>query len=162
MPNLTTYGLALIPLVIAGLLIVLYLRKTGKQGEAQPEKKTVGYQGVVKRDWVVTGRIDFATHEGSGGDDADRPAEFKLLVEERRIVQSIAGNENLEIQWRLASLREAKVVIANYHKYLGEHGLIKPLGGDELPAAPGLQAEAPEAPAKTPEPVVRMVASGGE
>ena len=51
------------------------------------------YQGVVKRDWVPTGRIDFATHLDGNAEDADQPNDFKLLVEERRIVESIAGNE---------------------------------------------------------------------
>ena len=69
-------------------------------------------QGVVKQDWVTTGRIDFATRDPA---DADQPGEFKLLVEERRIVESIAGNENLEIQWRLATLNEAKAVVSQYH-----------------------------------------------
>ena len=64
-------------------------------------------QGVVKRDWVPTGRIDFATNL-NGNDDPDQPSEFRLLVEERRIIESIAGNENLEIQWRLATLKETK------------------------------------------------------
>ena len=59
-------------------------------------------KGVVKRDWVPTGRIDFATNL-NGNDDPSQPSEFKLLVEERRIIESIAGNENLEIQWRLAT-----------------------------------------------------------
>ena len=54
-------------------------------------------QGVVKRDWVATGRIDFATRLNGDPADANQPSEFKLLVEERRIVESIAGNENLEI-----------------------------------------------------------------
>ena len=63
-------------------------------------------QGVVKRDWVAIGRIDFATRDPA---DADQPSEFKLLVEERRIVESLAGNENLEVQWRLATLREEPV-----------------------------------------------------
>ena len=83
------------------------------------------YQGVVKRDWVPTGRIDFATHLNGNAEDVDQPNEFKLLVEERRIVESIAGNENLEIQWRLATLKEAKAVVTQYHKYLSEHSLIK-------------------------------------
>jgi hypothetical protein len=80
-------------------------------------------QGVVKRDWVRTGRIDFATQ--LNGSDDTQPSEFKLLVEERRIVESIAGSENLEIQWRPVTLREAKAVVAQYHKYLSEHSLIK-------------------------------------
>ena len=80
-------------------------------------------RGVVKQDWVATGRIDFTTHREPA--DADQPSEFKLLVEERRIVDSIAGNENLEIQWRLATLKEAKAVVSQYHKYLSENSLIK-------------------------------------
>jgi hypothetical protein len=48
-----------------------------------------------------------------------------LLVEERRIVESLAGNENLEVQWRLANLREAKAVVNQYHKYLSDNSLIK-------------------------------------
>ncbi|MGB9269580.1 MAG: hypothetical protein WCB74_10220, partial [Pseudolabrys sp.] len=62
-------------------------------------------KGVVKRDWVPTGRIDFAT-KLNGNDDPSQPSEFKLLVEERRIIESVAGNEHLEIQWRLATLKE--------------------------------------------------------
>ena len=86
--------------------------------------KNTAYQGVVKRDWVPTGRIDFATNL-SGNDDADQPSEFRLLVEERRIIESIAGNENLEIQWRTATLKEAKAVVTQYHQFLKENSLIK-------------------------------------
>ena len=88
-------------------------------------------KGVVKRDWVPTGRIDFAT-KLNGNDDPSQPSEFKLLVEERRIIESIAGNENLEIQWRLATLKEAKAVVTQYHKYLKENSLIKSLFEPEL------------------------------
>jgi hypothetical protein len=88
------------------------------------------YQSVVKRDWVPTGRIDFATQ--LDGNEDTQPSEFKLLVEERRIVESIAGNEHLEIQWRLATLKEAKAVVTQYHKYLLEHSLIKSVF-DETP-----------------------------
>ena len=83
-------------------------------------------QGVIKHDWCPSGRIDFATRlDGVDVPNKDRPREFKLLVEERRIVESIAGGENLEIQWRLARLSEAKAVITRYHKYLSECSLIK-------------------------------------
>jgi len=81
--------------------------------------------GVVKRDWVATGRIDFATRLNGNAADNEQPSEFRLLVEERRIVESITGIENLEIQWRLATLKEAKAVIGRYHKYLSENALIK-------------------------------------
>jgi hypothetical protein len=175
MPDLTTYAVALIPLAIAGLLIWLYLRKAGFATNAKEEKRAV-YQGVVKKDWVATGRIDFATQESAGAEDAATPAEFRLLVEERRIVESIAGNENLEIQWRLATLKEAKVVIAHYHKHLAENSLIRSIA-EETPAAPPAPAAAPppavEAPptqtpappaeateAEPAEPHVRVVAGG--
>jgi hypothetical protein len=82
-------------------------------------------QGVVKHDWVPTGRIDFATRLNTDLEAADQPSEFKLLVEERRIVESITGNENLEIQWRLATLNEAKAVVSQYHRYLTEHSLLR-------------------------------------
>ncbi len=88
-------------------------------------QKTLPNQGVIKRDWVVTGRIDFATRLNGDPSDANQPNEFKLLVEERRIVESLAGNENLEIQWRLATLKEAKAVVTQYHKYLSDNSLIK-------------------------------------
>jgi hypothetical protein len=92
--------------------------------------------GVVKRDWVPTGRIDFATRLDGNTPDADQPSEFKLLVEERRIVESITGIENLEIQWRLATLKEAKTVIAQYHTYLSENSLLKSVLDDEMISLP--------------------------
>jgi hypothetical protein len=91
------------------------------------------FKGVVKRDWVPTGRIDFATKLGINA-EPDQPSEFKLLVEERRIIESVAGNENLEIQWRPATLKEAKFVTTHYHKYLAENSLLRsPLEPDILP-----------------------------
>ena len=96
-------------------------------------------KGVVKRDWIPTGRIDFATKQSNA--DADQPSEFRLLVEERRIIESIAGNENLEIQWRPATLKEAKFVTTHYHKYLAENSLIKsPFEPDILPSEPKKRA----------------------
>jgi hypothetical protein len=88
-------------------------------------------KGVVKRDWVPTGRIDFASKLNSN-DDPNQPSEFKLLVEERRIIESVAGNEHLEIQWRLATLKKAKVVAAQYLKYLTENSLIKSVSDPEI------------------------------
>src|ERR1043165_9335582 len=117
------------------------------------------YQGVVKHDWVPTGRIDFATRlNGNASDESEQPNDFKLLVEERRIVESIAGNENLEIQWRLATLREAKVVIAHYHKHLADHGLIKSVNEEAAAAAAVAAAPAAaEAASSVPaEPVERI------
>src|SRR5512136_1552341 len=121
--------LLFIALIVAAVLI--YIRVT--KSEIWPSwkiAKQLPYEGVIKRDWVPTGRIDFATR--LGGNEDTQPSEFKLLVEERRIVESIAGNEHLEIQWRLATLKEAKAVVTQYHKYLLEHSLIKSVF-DETP-----------------------------
>src|SRR5215471_8436177 len=115
--------LILIVVTIAGVLAFLYFVRIGQTAE---NEKKIKLQGVVKHDWLPTGRIDFTTRFADVGDQSkDKPGEFKLLVEERRIVESLAGNENLEIQWRLATLSEAKDVTTQYHKYLSENSLIK-------------------------------------
>ena len=105
------------------MLSILSKPETWKK---RSEENRTPYQGVVKHDWVPTGRIDFATRlNGNASDESDQPNDFKLLVEERRIVESIAGNENLEIQWRLATLKEAKAVVTHYHKYMSDNSLFK-------------------------------------
>jgi hypothetical protein len=47
------------------------------------------------------------------------------------------ADENLEIQWRPATLKEAKFVTTHYHKFLADNSLIKsPFGPDILPPGP--------------------------
>src|SRR5438045_4053174 len=125
--------LALIALAMAALLAYWLMTQFARTAESL--KKTL-HQGVVKHDWLPTGRIDFATRLDAATEQSkERQDEFKLLVEERRIVESIAGNENLEIQWRLATLSEAKAVVTQYHKYLSDNSLIKTVP-DETPSLP--------------------------
>ena len=126
-PDLLTYGLLLIALVFVCALIFLIARRSRKS--ASPMEKSENshetwYQGTVKQDWVPTRRIDFATQFEIGADSRDKPVEFRLLVEEQRIVESVAGNEKLEIHWRLATLDEAKTIVSHYNKYLQEKSLI--------------------------------------
>ena len=91
----------LILITIGGILAFLYYVRLTQTSE---NEKKIKLQGVVKHDWRPTRRIDFtARFEDVGDQSKDKPGEFKLLVEERRIVESLAGNENLEIQWRLAT-----------------------------------------------------------
>ncbi len=123
--------LALIALAMAAFLGYWLLTKVIPTMESH---KTTPHQGVVKHDWLPTGRIDFATRLDAAEQNEHQQDEFKLLVEERRVVESIAGNENLEIQWRLATLGEAKAVVTQYHKYLSENSLIKSI--PELSALP--------------------------
>jgi hypothetical protein len=140
-------GLLLIILIAAAFLLYYFFPA------AFPffwRQANVPNRGVIKRDWVPTGRIDFATTSItqiiSNPADMDQPTEFKLLVEERRIVESLAGNENLEVQWRLATLREAKAVVTQYHKYLSDHSLIKTVS-DDTPSLlpPGTTQDNPSA-----------------
>ncbi len=120
-PDLLMYGLLFAAVLAAIVLLCSFLEKRLKNSNKS-------YQGVVKREWRPTGRIDFAT---SAGDDVgnvgnnEQPQEFRLLVEEQRIVESIAGNEILEIQWRHATLRDAKTIVTQYHKYLSDNSLVK-------------------------------------
>jgi hypothetical protein len=114
---------ALVALAVAA--VVGYWLLTQLIPAMESQKKT-SHHGVVKHDWLPTGRIDFATRlDAATEQNKDQQDEFKLLVEERRIVESIAGNENLEIQWRLATLGEAKTVVTQYHEYLSQNSLIK-------------------------------------
>jgi hypothetical protein len=131
--------LILIVVTAAGILAFPYYVRITQNVE---NEKKIKLQGVVKHDWLPTGRIDFtARFEDVGNQSKDKPGEFKLLIEERRIVESIAGNENLEIQWRLATLSEAKAMVTQYHKYLSENSLIK--SDPELFASLPHQASSP-------------------
>jgi hypothetical protein len=118
-------------LLIAALLIALIAAAASMHPTVRRQisgwGKALPAQGIIKRDWLPTGRIDFATQLSAtpSADSNNQQGEFRLLVEERRIVESIAGNENLEIQWRLATLKEAKAVVTLYHKYLAEKSIIK-------------------------------------
>jgi hypothetical protein len=116
--DLLTFGLSSIAVLVAAVLLYSLFTK-------RPKNSTEGNQGVVKREWCPTSRIDFATPGYDVAND-EQPQEFRLLVEEQRVVESIAGSENLEIQWRHATLREAKAVVTNYHKYLSDNLLDKP------------------------------------
>jgi hypothetical protein len=130
--------LLFIALIVAAVLI--YMRVTKPEiWNSWKSGKQLPYEGVVKRDWVPTGRIDFATQ--LDGNEDTQPSEFKLLVEEHRIVESIAGNEHLEIQWRLATLKEAKTVATQYHKYLSEHSLIKSVVDETALLSPPVPAQ---------------------
>jgi hypothetical protein len=150
--TLLLYGLIALIIAVAAFLYPVTTGLVGILGARKSPEK-----GVVKRDWWPTGRIDFTTRllsVAANARDRDQPSEFKLLVEERRIVESITGNENLEIRWRLAKLSEAKAVVTQYHKYLAENSLIKTVFDDlESPAIAKPQ------PNDTQEETVKQLAS---
>jgi hypothetical protein len=55
--------------------------------------------------------------------------------------KALLENENLEIQWRLATLKQAKAVVTHYHKYLAENSLFKPVPEEtvSLPSSKSIQ-----------------------
>ena len=115
-----------IPLIALTMVVYMAYWLITKIRQMIETTKKVSLGGVVKRDWLPTGRVDFTTRlNGADDQNKEQPGEFKLLVEEWRVVESLAGNENLEIQWRLATLSEAKAVLSHYHQHLSENGLIK-------------------------------------
>ena len=146
MANVLTYGL--LAIAIIGVAVSIYLMYPTAIRVLNIERPKGPSQGLIKRDWLPTGRIDFATQltVTDSAKSNDQPSEFRLLVEERRIVESIAGNENLEIQWRLATLKEAKAVVTQYHKYLSENSLIKTVVDDSAPSPQPMTARGSSSP----------------
>jgi hypothetical protein len=69
-------------------------------------------QGVIKRDWSTTGRVNFALP--ATVPDVDTPVSLMLEVEETRVVESVTGGEMLSVRWRRATLTEAKQVMGTY------------------------------------------------
>ncbi len=94
------FGSAAVVFVLAVGLLIAFKRKSERQLE---KTKTM----TDKREWTLTGRIDFA--------DAEVVAELVLEVEETRISMSPSGVEHREIRWRRATLPEAKMVLESYH-----------------------------------------------
>jgi hypothetical protein len=64
-------------------------------------------KGAYKKDWTLTGRIDFADSQSLGA--------LVLEVEETRISISPSGVEHRAFRWRRATIPEAKMIIQFYH-----------------------------------------------
>jgi hypothetical protein len=94
------FGAAAVVFVVAVGLLIAFKRKSERQLD---KTKTI----TDKREWTLTGRIDFADTEPVGA--------LVLEVEETRISNSPSGVEHREIRWLRATLPEAKMVIESYH-----------------------------------------------
>ena len=90
------FGAAAVVFVVAVGLFIALKPKPKRQAEEAAES-------ADKKDWALTGRIDFADSQSVGA--------FVLEVEETRISISPSGVEHGEIRWRRAALPEAKMVI---------------------------------------------------
>ena len=79
----------------------------------EPDPLYGGVTGTLKEDWARTGNIDFhvATVDGAS------PQHFILRVEERKIVENPMGLEVTQLRWRLATIEEAKEVVACWNAH---------------------------------------------
>jgi hypothetical protein len=83
-------------------------------GYRKADQKPVAFgqtYGALKWDWMRTGNIDFhaSTIEGSS------PQPLRLLVEEKRVLESVVGQDVVELRWRLATLQEGKEIVAYWN-----------------------------------------------
>jgi hypothetical protein len=97
---------------------------TGLAGGKSHEAK-----GVVKRDWVPNWAHRFRHQSEWQCRSARRIQAARRRTQDRR---EHRRHENLEIQWRLATLKEAKAVVTQYHKYLKENSLIRSVSDPEI------------------------------
>jgi hypothetical protein len=60
--------------------------------------------GTLKQDWTRTGHIDFFVSQLESA--------MTLRVQEKKITENAIGQDVTELRWRLATLDEAKEVVA--------------------------------------------------
>jgi hypothetical protein len=91
--------------VAAGMIAygIYAIRKNDK-----PEPLYGGVTGTLKEDWARTGNIDFHV----AALESASPQHFILRVEERKIMENPIGQEISQLRWRLATMEEAKEVVA--------------------------------------------------
>jgi len=63
--------------------------------------------GALKQDWTRTGNIDFH----ASAIESLSPQPLRLRVEEKRVIESAAGQDIVELRWRLATLEEGKELV---------------------------------------------------
>ncbi len=63
--------------------------------------------GALKQDWTRTGNIDFH----AVAFESSSPQPLRLRVEEKRVTESAAGQDVVELRWRLATLQEGKELV---------------------------------------------------
>ena len=101
MENLT-WVIAAIGALVGGPIMMLGVRNSGQ--------KPVPFDqvaGALKQDWTRTGNIDF--HASSL--ESSSPQPLRLRVEEKRVMESAAGQDIIELRWRLATLGEGKELL---------------------------------------------------
>jgi hypothetical protein len=84
-------------------------------GHREADEKPVAFRPIgaaLKQDWVRTGNIDF--HASASKSSSPQP--IRLLVEERRVMESVAGQDVVELRWRLATIEEGKQLVVCWNR----------------------------------------------
>jgi hypothetical protein len=101
MENLS-WVIAAIGALVGGPIMMFGVRNTGQKPTAFDR-----IAGALKQDWIRTGNIDFHASEL----ESASPQPLRLRVEEKRVIESAAGQDIVELRWRLATLEEGKELV---------------------------------------------------
>jgi hypothetical protein len=104
---------AVLAIAVAAAMIVYVVHTLRKKDE--PDPLYGGVSGTLKEDWARTGNIDFHVVAL----DSTSPQQFILRIEEKKVMENSMGQEVTQLRWRLATIEEAKEVVACWNA----HGL---------------------------------------
>jgi len=104
-------ALASVVLAIVGMVIGIVFMIFG----FFKRERNVGQvdNGTLRQDWARTGNIDFQAH--STEREPTSPSWLILRVEEKRIVESLTGQDITHLRWRAATVDEAKEVVVYWN-----------------------------------------------
>ena len=102
---------AVIAIAVAGGMAGYGIYSFRKKDE--PDPLYGGVSGTLKEDWTRTGNIDFHVVAL----ESTSPQQFILRIEERKIMENSMGQEVTQLRWRLATIEEAKEVVACWNAH---------------------------------------------
>jgi hypothetical protein len=102
---------AVLGVAVAAAMIAYGMYAIRKKDE--PDPLYGGVSGTLKEDWARTGNIDFHV----AALESTSPQQFILRVEERKIMENSMGQEVTQFRWRLATIEEAKEVVACWNAH---------------------------------------------
>jgi hypothetical protein len=101
-------------------------------GYRKTDQKPIAFgtiNGVLKQDWTRTGNIDF--HVSAVKSSSPQP--IRLLVEEKRVTESVVGQDIVELRWRLATLAEGKELVVCWNASRPDQIIRECVGARRIP-----------------------------
>lgn len=91
-----------------------------------------GGDPIKAKPWTPTGRIS-AVGGGHLFANPDKPADFRVITEEKRMNEDDHGVSRQEVQWRKVTQREMSLIIKRYNEYVIKENLTKgfPVPGEK-------------------------------